>query len=182
MLFQNVKINDIVLPDEQRNKLVQHCLRKLNEDFLGWETKEKKAFGLIGGKIVGNALCINYIQPLYENWRTYKDYKEYMDKILAQYAELSETPLANRGWIANPYEIEKMLKECTAQKIELIGTYHMHRVPWKHDLTRELPTKLDSVLAKDSELFTVIISAVNPAKMIIRAFYESIPEQEINIL
>jgi hypothetical protein len=175
-------IDIIVFPEAQKNILIDHCLRKLNEDYREDETKEKKAYGLVGGKIIEKSLHINYVKPLRQNWRSHKDYKVYMDKIFNDHAEPSETPLSLRGWMANPSEIKSMINDCIEKGLDLVGTYHMHRVAWEHDLTRELPTTLDSILAKDSELFTFIVSTVNPSKIVIRAFFESIPDKEIKIL
>ena len=57
----------------------------------------------------------------------------------------------------------------------------MHRVGWEHDRKRDTPTKLDAVLAKDSGLVMFIISMVEPAYPIIRAFYEGVKEMEISV-
>jgi len=179
MRVDNIK--KIILFNNEKKLLIQHCLRKLNEFYEPSETREKKAYGLLGGKVENNFLYINYIKPLRVNFRSQYGYKQYMDDILNKYAEASETPLSKRGWVASPDELESTFTECDKKNIELVGNYHMHRVAWKHDLTRELPTKLDYVLAKDSGFITFIISAVDLKNLIIRAFFEGDSDKEIDI-
>ncbi len=177
----NENLRKIILSSAARNTVIYHCARKLKEEYFENETPEKKAYGLLGGKIVGSTVQIEHAQPLYKNLRSSAEYRAYMDDILEKYAESSETPLARRGWVANPYEVKSMSDQLITQGLQLVGTYHMHRVAWENDLTRELPTTLDKALAEQSDLFGFIVSAVNPKKMIIRAFYESCPDREIEI-
>ena len=181
MIFRNQKIHKIILPNDQKDVLLRHCVRKLNQEYIDGEVKERKAYGLIGGKIVGDALHIGHIAPLYKNSRTAGDDKKHMDHMLDEYAQASETPLEQRGWVADADETITIVGECLEKGFELVGAYHMHRVAWENDPTREKPSTLDTELAKDSELFAFIISMINPSKPIIRAFYEGFPEQELGI-
>jgi hypothetical protein len=46
---------------------------------------------------------------------------------------------------------------------------------------REKPTELDTVLAKDTELFMLIVSVIDPKKPVVRAFFEGCPDKEVPI-
>jgi len=181
MIFQGNLIKEITVLQSQQDKMIHHCLRKLREEYLPEEAPELKAYGLIGGKVVGQSLAVELIEPLYKNCRTGGTMKEYMDPVLDQYAIPSETPLAKRGWAADPVETKKFIRACQQRDLELIGTYHMHRVPWEGDERREKPANLDTELAKDTELFMFIVAVVNKDKPVVRAFYEGYPEQELPI-
>lgn len=181
MNFLNQTIHKITLPKAQREALLAHCIRKLNQQYLDHEIKERKAYGLIGGKIINDSLYIEKIAPLYKNTRTEGEDKKYMDGALNSYAQASETPLAQRGWVAHPEETLDILTDFASDSLEIVGAYHMHRVSWENDVTRERPSVLDTELAKDSGLFAFIISVVNPKVPVIRAFYEGFPDQELTI-
>ena len=86
-----------------------------------------------------------------------------------------------RAWVADPAESRRILMEFARKGMELVGTYHMHRVGWESDPLRDTPTKLDTVLAEDSEVLLVIVSTVDPERPIVRAFYDGIPDQEVPI-
>lgn len=105
-----------------------------------------------------------------------------MDKIMAEHAIPSKTPFDKRGWVADPEELANSIKVCQANQDTMLGTYHMHRVAWGHDALRDTPTKLDTVLAKDSRLLMFIISMVNPGQPMIRAFYEGDLGKEVPIV
>lgn|SRR3990167_659534 len=182
MLFHGEKINAIVLPEVARKTLLDHCFRKLSGEYFEGEESEKKAYGLIGGRIIEGFLYMCHIAPLTHNSRSVGLEKKRMDGLLNQHAEASETPLARRGWVAEPLETLQINQSLLEKELELVAAYHMHRVPWDNDPCRELPTHLDTVLAADSGLFTVIISTVNPEKPIIRAFYEGFPDKEIPMM
>ena len=170
------------MPKDQREVFISHCLRKLNQKYLEHESKERKAYGLIGGRVEDNVLCIGAIAPLYKNSREHSDEKRYMDEVLGKHAQASETPLPQRGWVADADETINILGEFGAKGLELIAAYHMHRVPWENDPTRETPTELDTVLAEGSGLFTFIIATINPDMPVIRAFYEGYIDQELPIV
>jgi hypothetical protein len=180
-IFQECPINEIVMSEECMNDLLNHCLRKLNGQYLPEESPEPKAYGLIGGKVVGQALSVELVAPLYKNSRSEGVIKEYMDTVFDEYAIASETPLAKRGWATDPMETKNILKICCERDLQLVGTYHMHRVSWKGDEMREKPTELDTVLAKDAELFMFIVSVIDPKKPVVRAFFEGSVDNELPI-
>lgn len=180
--FHNNNISAIYFPEEQQNKLLEHCLRKLNCIYIPNETKERKAYGMIGGKIEQDIFKIELVAPLYKNSRSQGATKEYMDEVLEKFAIPSETPLEKRAWVADPVETKNIINKCDKDQIHLAGTYHMHRVAWESDKKRETPTELDTILGKDTEMFMFIISVVNPEKPVVRAFYEGYPDQEVPLI
>lgn len=175
MYDPEIKIN---LPEQQRHTIIDHC-RSALDAFTQGKLDEGKAFGLIFGKVADKGITVGRCFALAQNVRSQTPYKEYMDKVMTDYAIPSVTPLEKRGWVADPAELFARIKECRKENLQLIGTYHMHRVGWQHDAKRDTPTKLDAVLAKDSGLIMFIISMVDPVSPIIRAFYEGETEREI---
>ncbi len=171
----------IVLPGSMMDIIIEHCRMKLNMIPSGDTPEEKKAFGLLAGKISGTEADLHQCFPLKKNARNLSPYKEYMDEILNRFAVPSVTPLDRRGWVADPHELLEKIRLCHLKNNMLLGTYHMHRVSWDHDLLRDTPTKLDDVLAEKSGLVMFIVSMVNPEKPIIRAFYEGKIHHEIPI-
>lgn len=170
----------IILPDNNRQLILVHSNRTLKA-FQEGQTKECKAFGLVFGTVSNQVITVMKCFPLDNNVRSQPPYKEYIDKIMEEHAVPSQTPLDKRGWVADPAELFTRIKESRNSGFVLLGTYHMHRLGWSHDPVRDTPTKLDGVLAKDSELLMFIVSMVQPTKPIIRAFYEGIKEKEIPI-
>ena len=170
----------IVFPVESRRILVDHCHRALAAHQDGRMDKSK-AFGLLFGTVSGQVITVADCFPLERNVRAQEPYKEHIDRMMAEHAIPSVTPLEQRGWVADPAELFARIKECRTKGLTLIGTYHMHRVGWEHDRTRDTPTKLDAVLASESGLLMFIISMVDPDRPIIRAFMEGIKEKEIAI-
>lgn len=168
----------IVLPDQQRQTIIDHCCRAL-EAFNRGEVEQGKAFGLIFGNVSNQSINVGKCFALERNVRSQSPYKEYMDKMMTDHAIPSVTPLDKRGWVADPAELFARIKQCRKENLQLVGTYHMHRVGWQHDTKRDTPTKLDAVLAKDSGLVMFIISMVDPGAPIIRTFYEGEIEQEM---
>jgi hypothetical protein len=100
---------------------------------------------------------------------------------MTQHAIASETPLDQRGWVAEQKELDTALQTMQAQGLRLIGNYHMHRVAWDHDSKRDTPTELDTFLAKDSRMLMFIIAMVNPDAPIVRAFFEGVQSLELPI-
>jgi proteasome lid subunit RPN8/RPN11 len=164
-----------------RQEIIAHCRRKLNGDFIGDESAEKKAFGLVAGNKEDSRIIVKRCIALKKNARYQLPYSEYMNKILAQHAISSETELDKRGWVADPQELMEVSRECQEQGLIILGAYHMHRVAWQHDATRDTPTELDGILAAGSRMIMLIVSMVDPVKPLMRAFYEGILEQEIPI-
>lgn len=182
MIFQEKEISKIFLGDQERQVLLAHCMRKLNQQYIENEVQERKAYGLIGGHVKEGVLYIGQIAPLYQNSRSMGEDKKHMDSMLGEHAQASETPLEKRGWVADPIETITIINDFDSNDLELVGAYHMHRVAWDNDPTREGPSALDTELAKESQLFVFIISLVKPELPVIRAFYEGFPDQEIQIV
>lgn len=171
----------IDFPSQAWEKLVAHCLRKLARDFLPEEPREPKAFGLVAGIIAGEEIVIHQIFPLLKNARGQTPYREYMDKIMGVHAIPSETPLEQRGWVADGAELMQIRRQCQAQGLSLLGTYHMHRLAWDHDQQRDTPTDLDTILAQGSAMYMFIVSMVAPAQPVMRAYFEGKLELETPI-
>ena len=171
----------IELPQVCWKEIISHCRRKLNGKFLGGESAEKKAFGIVAGNKEDSRIMVKRCFALKKNARYQLPYSEYMNKILAQHAIPSETMLDKRGWVADPQELMAVTRECQEQELIILGAYHMHRVAWQNDPTRDTPTELDRILATESRMIMFIVSMVDPEKPLMRAFYEGIFEQEIPI-
>ncbi|MBU0481800.1 MAG: hypothetical protein KKG47_11945 [Proteobacteria bacterium] len=171
----------ILMPKHIYLAMVTHCFRKLSGEYLENEIREAKAFGLIGGIRNDRGYEIRACLPLLKNVRTDSDQCDFMDGIMAEHAIPSETPLEKRGWVADPGELMSCTRKLRELDCILLGTYHMHRVAWEHDKTRDTPTKLDTILGKGSRLLMFIISMVDPERPILRAFSEGDIREEIPI-
>lgn len=170
----------IILPERNRQNILDHCNRALKAHQSG-RAEEGKAFGLVCGSVSGQMITVADSFPLQKNVRSQAPYKEYIDTMMNEHAVASVTPLDQRGWVADPAELFARIKECRSKEQILIGTYHMHKVGWDHDSMRDTPTKLDAMLARESGLLMFIISMVDPARPIIRVFYEGIMDLEVPI-
>jgi hypothetical protein len=171
----------VIFPQANYLAVLDHCKRKLSGNYLAEESRERKAFGLIGGYRSNSDLIAEKCFPLLKNARSSSPYDKHMDSMLAEHAVPSETPLSKRGWIAEPEEYLDRIKLLQQKGMILLGTYHMHRVAWPDDPLRDTPTKLDTVLAADSKMLMFIISMVNTEQPIMRAFYEGQSEKELEI-
>ncbi|MDW7774175.1 MAG: hypothetical protein SCH71_14920 [Desulfobulbaceae bacterium] len=180
MLQKYLPDTQILLPENCRRTILEHCHQSLDQ-YRNGRTEKGKAFGLVCGSAEAEGLRVEACFPLRNNVRSRPPYKEQMDRMMAEYAVPSQTPLHKRGWVADPAELFARIKECRGNNHILLGSYHMHRVGWEHDRVRDTPTRLDTVLAGNSGLLMFIISMVEPARPIIRAFYEGIKEKEIQI-
>ena len=176
------QMEQIILPDEHWRAIVEHCQRKLEGRYLDGESKVRRAYGLVAGTQNGHTLKVERILHVKNNIRDKEPYKTYMDKIMAQHAVPSKTPLSGRGWITDPEELKERYDKCDLEKLIVFGTYHMHIVPWEHDPVRDTPTRLDTILAQNSNLFSFIVSMVDVTHPTIRAFYEGLGESEVPIL
>jgi hypothetical protein len=172
----------IIFPAEYYQAVLEHCKRKLTENYIEGESPERKAFGLIGGRKNGADYIIERCLPLLKNARHLSPYSKLMDSVMAEYAVPSETPLAKRGWIAEPEELLGNIRQMQQENLLLLGAYHMHRVAWPDDPLRDTPTVLDTVLAADSKMIIFIISMVNADRPVLRAFYEGKPDKEVPVL
>lgn len=179
--FQGLPVERIMLPRSRYGTLIDHCLRKLEQRYLEDETRERKAYGLLGGRWIKGDIIVERVAPLKKNVRTVEPYKRHMDELLGRFAIPSETPLDKRAWVADPIEARAILMDFARADIELVGTYHMHRVGWGSDPLRDTPTVLDTALAEDSAVFLFVVSTVNPDKPIVRAFFEGVPDKEVAI-
>ena len=172
----------LILPIRHRQTLLDHCRRKLSGRlFLADEEQNCKAYGLLAGESEDELITVKACLPLLKNARSIEPHRSFMDEMMRKHAIKSETPLDKRGWVADPTELAKAVAEFKSQGLSIIGSYHMHRVAWQHDHTRDTPTTLDTVLGLDSRLIMVIVSMVDPEQPTIRAFYEGREDREIPI-
>lgn len=172
----------IICPESKWQEILEHCKRKLVGNYIQGESRMPKAYGLVAGKQHGPALEVERILPIKKNVRDQEPYKMFMDEVMKQYAVPSKTPFSMRGWMTDPAELKACYEECDQEGLMVFGTYHMHVVPWEHDPLRDRPTQLDRVLARNSQLFSFIVSMVDIARPTIRAFYEALEASEVPIL
>jgi len=171
-----------VLPVRYWQEIQAHCKRRLAGHYLPDESEGRKAYGLLAGTQNGSTLKVGRILPGRKNVRDQEPYKTYMDKMMEEHAIPSKSPLSSRGWITDPEELKQYYDRCDQEGLIVFGTYHMHVVPWEHDPVRDTPTKLDAILAQNSNLFSFIVSMVDVSRPSIRAFYEAMREREIPVL
>lgn len=175
-------IDQIILPSSLWDEIVSHCKRKLAGDFLPGESEVKRAYGILAGSQLERELHVKLVLPVKKNARNQEPLKTYMDNMMTEHAVASTTPLSQRGWITDPEELMGCYQQCDEQNLQIFGTYHMHIVPWEGDPIRDTPTVLDTVLAKDSNLFSFIISMVDIEKPSMNAFYEGVLENPIPLV
>jgi len=168
----------ILLPRDIWEEIVAHCKRKLAGDFLPGESRVKRAYGILAGVQKGRVLHVRRVLPVKKNARNDEPLKTYMDTMMTEHAVASTTPLSQRGWITDPQELMGCYDLCDRENLQIFGTYHMHIVPWEGDDIRDTPTLLDTVLAKESNLYSFIISMVDIEHPFMRAFYEGINDKE----
>ena len=180
-LNNKLNIRRLSLPSSCRQQIIDHCLRKLSGNFHDGEEENLKAFGLLAGERSGERATIRNCLPLLKNARAVGPHRQFMDRMMAEHATPSETPLEKRGWVADPEELAKAVAGFSKDGQSLLGSYHMHRVAWEHDQVRDTPTTLDTILGRGSRLIMLIISMVKPDDPLIRAFVEGNSEEEIPI-
>jgi hypothetical protein len=176
------QIDRILLPQERWDEIVTHCKRKLAGDFLPGESKVRRAYGILAGSQNKREIFIDRVLPVKKNARDIEPLKTYMDTVMAEYAKPSKTPMSKRGWITDPLELKACYDQCDQENLQIFGTYHMHIVPWEGDPIRDTPTLLDTVLARNSNLFSFIISMVDISRPSIKAFFEGKKEQEVPMI
>ncbi len=174
-------IDSILIPRKIWQSILEHCKRKLAGDFLPDESEVHRAFGILAGVQEGHALHVRLLLPVKRNARNQEPLKSFMDKMMSEHAVPSTTPLNKRGWITDPEEFRECLELCMRKEVSIFGAYHMHLVPWEGDPIRDTPTRLDTLLVKDSNMFSFIISMVDVEKPSMRAFFEGKIEQEARI-
>ncbi|MBW3609091.1 MAG: hypothetical protein KY463_12200 [Actinobacteria bacterium] len=176
------RVREIHLSREQYAVLVGHARRKLRGEYLPGETLERKAFGLLVGRIEGERATTTAIVPLRRNLRHEQPYKEQIDALVHALAVPSQTPLQRRGWLADPKELIAAQEACDADGTIMLGSYHMHRVGWPADPRRETCTALDEALARDRGLWMLVLSMVDPERPVLRAFFEGDNDREAAIV
>ena len=175
-------IDRILLPEKTWEEIVTHCRRKVAGEFLPGETEVNRAFGILAGVQAGSELHVRKVIPVKKNARNQEPLKSFMDKMMEEHAVPSTTPLSKRGWITDPREFKECLDLCKKESLSIFGAYHIHVVPWEGDPLRDTPTRLDTLLVKDSKMFSFIISLVDVEKPSMRAFYEGKIDQESPII
>jgi hypothetical protein len=180
VLFAEIK--EIVLSRSYWQEILYHCKRKLAGNYLPGESEGRRAYGLVAGVRNGTTLEVKRILPVRRNVRDEDPYKTYMDRMMEAHAVPSKTPMSRRGWMTDPEELKKYYDTCDREGLIVFGSYHMHVVPWEHDPRRDTPTKLDTVLAQNTNLFSFIVSMVDIGNPSIRAFYEARLEREVPLI
>ena len=176
------RVAEIVFPLPLYSSVISHACRKLEGHYLDGETRERKAFGLLAGRLRQDRIEVTAVIPLIVNMRHDSDLTRDMDEVVNAHAIPSETPNAQRGWVANPAEILAAERLCDSEDGWLLfGNYHTHRVAWPEDPVRDSCTQLDRVLAAESGQWTFILSAVDLDRPVLRAYFEGRNEIEAPI-
>jgi hypothetical protein len=176
------KIAAIYFSATEYKKMSDHCLRKLSGIYVPGETVEKQAYGLVGAEIIGSSAFVEMVVPLYKNDRVGGVTREQMNDVVGKYAIPAETPLEERAWAADSIETKMALNVFKQNKLALIGAYHMHHTnSWRGNESRELPTDLDEMLGKDTEMLMFIVACVGQNIPSVKAFYEGCVTQEIRV-
>lgn len=181
-MTQLAQIDRILLPQSGWNEIVTHCKRKLAGEFLPGESEVRRAYGILAGSQNGREITIDRVLPVKKNARGVEPLKTYMDTVMAEHAEPSKTPMSQRGWITDPMELKVCYEQCDQENLQIFGTYHMHIVPWEGDPLRDTPTLLDTVLARNSNLFSFIIAMVDVSRPSIKAFFEGEKERQVPVV
>jgi hypothetical protein len=172
---------EIVMPRPVHATVVGHAMRKFAGHYLDGETPERKAFGVLAGYPTRSGITICAAFPLITNLRYEQGRREVMDEVVAAHAIPSQTPLEQRGWIADPRELLDIERVCDGTEWVAFGNYHTHRVPWPDDPLRDTCTELDRVLAAGSGQWIFILSMVDPRRPVLRAFFEGDNHREARI-
>jgi hypothetical protein len=175
------KISSIEFTDPCWYAVVAHARRKLEGRWIGCESEERQAFGLLAGDITGAVMRTTRVFPLRRNLRHDPNLGAFVDAAVAKLATPSKTPAGQRGWLADPREVLEVQAQCDLRRELLYGSYHMHKVAWKHDPLRDTPTRLDAALAQHSAMWMLILSMVDPDRPLLRAFFEGCTDREVPI-
>lgn len=165
-------IAEIRFPLALYDAVVDHGRRKLSGRWHSGEEQAPKAYGLVGGSLRERQMTVTHVIPLRNNLRDRPDLKVDIDRLMEAVAVPSETPMDRRSWVADPREVMAAERSCEETGSLLFGAYHMHRVAWAHDQLRDTCTDLDRALARDSGLWALILSLVDPAQPRLRAFFD----------
>jgi len=174
-------ITDIDFPLPLYSALVHHGRRKLGGQWEAGEEQAPKAYGLVGGRIAGMFVTVTHVVPLKNNLRDRPGVKADVDQLMNEVAFPSETPLDRRGWVADPREVLAADQRCENDGSGLVGSYHMHRLPWPHDPRRDTCTAIDTALAEGCGLWAFILSMVDPDQPVLRAFFEGDNAREATV-
>ncbi len=176
------RVREIHLAAETYAALLGHARRKLRGEYRPGETRERKAFGLLAGRIDAERIATNDVVALARNLRHDDPYREQIDTLVHALAVPSETPLQRRGWLADPAELIATQQACDLAGTVIFGSYHMHRVGWPEDPNRETCTALDEALARGCGLWMLVLSMVDPDRPVLRAFFEGDNEREARVV
>ena len=176
------RIREIRLAPEHHATLLGHARRKLAGDHRRGETAERKAFGLLAGRIEDERAQTTLVLPLARNLRHEAPYREQIDALVHALAVPSQTPLERRGWLADPTELIAAQQACDRVGSVIFGSYHMHHVGWPSDPRRVTCTALDEALARDCGLWMLVLSMVDPQRPVLRAFFEGDNGREAQIV
>lgn len=176
------QVRHVSLPGVLHGRIVAHGRRKLAGHYLAGEHQEQKAFGLLGACVEGTLATVAEVVPLARNHRHLASVASEFDAIVGRFAVPSETPLSQRGWMADPVEVLEADRRFAERGCLLLGAYHMHRVAWEGDPLRDRCTALDEHLASGSGLWSVVLSMVDPAHPRLRAFFEGSNEREARVI
>lgn len=176
------RIDEVRVGDSHYRCLVAHGLRKLKDDHAFGETRERKAYGLLGGHAREGRIDTTHVFPLARNARYDPGYRRDMDQLMSSFAVPSETPLDRRGWLTDPDELLLAERTCDASDALIFASYHMHRVAWPDDPLRDTCTAIDTALAAGGGLWVVILSLVNPDRPVVRAFFEGDNAREARVV
>jgi hypothetical protein len=172
----------IELPGAHWRALQAHAHRKLEGRWLSGETPEPQAFGLLGGRIVEDAIRTREVFPLLRNLRGEEREGAQIDAVVSALATPSKTPLRRRGWLADSREVLEVHRRCDAAHDLVYGSYHMHKVSWPHDPLRDTPTALDTALGEGQGIWMLILSMVDPRRPLLRAFFEGDVDREVPVV
>ena len=99
------RLGELRLERDHYEAIVGHGRRKLEGPYLDGETAERQAFGLLAGRLDGDAAQTTRVFSLLRNMRHDARFKEAMDETVNELGVPSKTPLPRRGWLADPREI-----------------------------------------------------------------------------
>ncbi|HWC25210.1 MAG TPA: hypothetical protein VG474_01380 [Solirubrobacteraceae bacterium] len=176
------RIREIHIGSPHYAAMLAHARRKLLGDHLPGETPERKAFGLVVGRIDADRAETTDVVPLLRNLRHEGPYRAQIDALVRALAVPSETPPERRGWYADPKELLAAQRACDLAGTVIFGSYHVHRVGWPEDPRRETCTALDEALARGRGLWMLVLSMVDPDRPVLRAFFEGDNEREARVV
>jgi hypothetical protein len=161
---------EILLSFQGYRTIVEHCRQTFAD------ASEKKAFGVIGGCLDGKRVSVLRAVPLKRNLRQDPRFRAALDWIEEEVIPVAGLPRSNRGWVAAPEEIREVDRILDENGLMLLGSYHMHTV------AGSVCTDFDKHLARDSQLWTIIVAHIEEAFPSVRAFYEGQCEREASVL